>query len=113
MSESERLARVQAKNAYSSNAVQSGSSMVGSRMGGDMGAAGADGGFARAKSWQSSSKWSSGSQQGEGAKPKSYSMLSTAESQHTNINGQESGYKAATTTLDDDGKVSTYSIHTP
>lgn len=52
-------------------------------------------------------------QYGDDGKPKSYSMLSTAESENHNINGHETGYKAATTTLDNDGKVSTYSIHTP
>lgn len=40
-------------------------------------------------------------------------MLSTAEAEKHNINGNEAGYKAATTTLENDGKVSTYSIHTP
>jgi hypothetical protein len=40
-------------------------------------------------------------------------MLSTAEAEKHNINGAETGYKAATTTLENDGKVSTYSIHTP
>lgn len=40
-------------------------------------------------------------------------MLSTGESEKHNINGAETGYKAATTTLENDGKVSTYSIHTP
>lgn len=40
-------------------------------------------------------------------------MRSEAESEDHNINGKRTGYKAATTTLDDDGKVSTYSIHTP
>jgi hypothetical protein len=117
MSESERLARVQAKGVYGSGNSLSGSSLTQSRFdGGDLnsasGGGGADG-FARSKSWQSNSKWSSGSQYGDGAKPKSYSMLSTAESEQHNVNGQQTGYKAATTTLDDDGKVSTYSIHTP
>lgn len=50
---------------------------------------------------------------GNDGKPKSYAMLSTAESEDHSVNGKRTGYKAATTTLDDDGKVSTYSIHTP
>lgn len=50
---------------------------------------------------------------GSDGKPKSYSMRSEAESEDHNVNGKRTGYKAATTTLDDDGKVSTYSIHTP
>lgn len=45
--------------------------------------------------------------------PRSYGHLSTAVSESKTINGKTSGYKAATTTLDDDGKISTYSIHTP
>lgn len=49
----------------------------------------------------------------ESGKPKSYSSLSTGESEHHNINGKTAGYKASTTTLEDDGKISTYSIHTP
>lgn len=54
-----------------------------------------------------------GSEYGTDGKPKSYSTLSTAEAEKYNINGAEAGYKAATTTLENDGKVSTYSIHTP
>lgn len=50
---------------------------------------------------------------GPDGKPKNYNLISTAESELHNINGKQAGYKAATTTLDDDGKVSTYSIHTP
>lgn len=46
-------------------------------------------------------------------KPRTYGHLSTAESESQTVNGKTSGYKAATTTLDDDGKISTYSIHTP
>lgn len=80
-----------------------------------------------------------GSEYGPDGKPKSYSSLSTAEAEKYNINGAEAGkksqtliktsffifflsimiffsftgYKAATTTLENDGKVSTYSMHTP
>jgi hypothetical protein len=72
-----------------------------------------DGGYKRVKSWQKQSKWASGSQYGPDGKPKSYSFLSTGESENHNINGLETGYKAATSTLENDGKVSTYSIHTP
>lgn len=50
-------------------------------------------------------------QWGDDQKPKNYNYLSTAEAENHNVNGKEAGYKAATTTLDDDGKVSTYSIH--
>lgn len=71
------------------------------------------GGYKRVKSWQKQSKWASGSQYGTDGEPKSYSMLSTGESEKHNINGAETGYKAATTTLENDGKVSTYSMHTP
>jgi hypothetical protein len=71
------------------------------------------GGFTRVKSWNRQSNWASGSEYGPDGKPKTYSHLSTAEAEKHNINGQEAGYKAATTTLENDGKVSTYSIHTP
>jgi len=71
------------------------------------------GGFNRVRSWNKQSKWSSGSEYGADGKPKSYSTLSTGEGEKYNINGAETGYKAATTTLENDGKVSTYSIHTP
>lgn len=71
------------------------------------------GGYKRIKSWSKQSKWASGSEYGPDGKPKSYSMLSTGESENHNINGAETGYQAATTTLDNDGKTSTYSIHTP
>lgn len=54
-----------------------------------------------------------GSEYGPDGKPKTYSTLSTGEGEKYNINGAETGYKAATTTLENDGKVSTYSIHTP
>lgn len=69
--------------------------------------------YRKTKSWESSSKWSSGTAYDENGKIKSYGSLSTGESEHHNVNGHETGYKAATTTLDDDGKISTYSIHTP
>jgi len=71
------------------------------------------GGYNRVRSWNKQSKWASGSEYGSDGKPKSYSHLSTAEAEKYNINGNEAGYKAATTTLENDGKVSTYSIHTP
>lgn len=79
----------------------------------DSGAAVGPGGYKRVKSWQKQSKWASGAQYGTDGQPKSYSMLSTAESEKHNIDGQETGFKAATSTLENDGKVSTYSIHTP
>lgn len=50
---------------------------------------------------------------GSDGAPKTYNYLSTGEGEHHDINGKQAGYKAATTTLDDNGKVSTYSIHTP
>ncbi|XP_055546372.1 pneumococcal serine-rich repeat protein-like isoform X2 [Wyeomyia smithii] len=118
MSESERLARLQAKNAY--NGAVSGSSAIDTAnrfADGDGGSsAGVDtssGAFKRTKSWSSSSKWASGQKYDDAGKIKSYSSLSTAESEQHNIDGKKTGYKAATTTLDDDGKVSTYSLHTP
>lgn len=119
MSESERLARLQSKNAY--NGAVSGSSPVDMEnrfsganddASGDVGG-GLGSGFKRTKSWSSSSKWAAGQKFGDDGKIKSYSSLSTAESEQHNINGQKTGYKAATTTLEDDGKVSTYSLHTP
>ncbi|XP_062547342.1 uncharacterized protein LOC134212961 isoform X2 [Armigeres subalbatus] len=114
MSESERLARLQAKNAY--NGAVSGSSAIDTenRFGGNNDDTSSDlgGGFKRTKSWSSSSKWASGQKYGDDGKIKTYSSLSTAESEQHNINGQKAGYKAATTTLEDDGKVSTYSLHT-
>lgn len=119
MSESERLARLQAKNAY--NGAVSGSSAVdvenrfsgaNDDVNGDV-SGGLGSGFKRTKSWSSSSKWAAGQNFGDDGKIKSYSSLSTAESEQHNINGQKTGYKAATTTLEDDGKVSTYSLHTP
>lgn len=69
--------------------------------------------FRKTKSWEKSSKWSSGTAYDDEGKLKTYGSLSTGESEHHNINGHQTGYKAATTTLDDDGKISTYSIHTP
>lgn len=54
-----------------------------------------------------------GSEYGPDGKPKSYSTLSTGEAEKYNINGAEAGYKAATSTLENDGKVSTYSQFTP
>lgn len=65
------------------------------------------------QSWQKQSKWGSGSEYGTDGQPKTYSHLTTAESEKHKINGHEEGYKAATTTLENDGKVSTYSIRTP
>ncbi|XP_055642532.1 uncharacterized protein LOC129779213 isoform X2 [Toxorhynchites rutilus septentrionalis] len=117
MSEAERLAKLQAKNAY--NGAVSGSSAIDTenRFSGSSDSANNDntlgGGFQRTKSWSSSSKWASGQKYGDDGKIKSYSSLSTAESEQHNINGKKTGYKAATSTLEDDGKVSTYSLHTP
>lgn len=115
MTEAERLAKVQAQNAY--NGAVSGSSAIDTenRFGSDdsVAAGTGTGGFQRTKSWSSSSKWASGQKYGEDGKIKSYSSLSTAEAEQHNINGKKTGYKAATSTLEDDGKVSTYSLHTP
>lgn len=113
MTEAERLAKVQAQNAY--NGAVSGSSAIDTenRFGSDDTAVAGGTGFQRTKSWSSSSKWASGQKYGEDGKIKSYSSLSTAESEQHNINGKKTGYKAATSTLEDDGKVSTYSLHTP
>ena len=81
----------------------------------DLGAANTsgNGNGAYQQSWQKQSKWASGSEYGTDGKPKTYSHLTTAESEKHNVNGHEEGYKAATTTLENDGKVSTYSIRTP
>ncbi|CAO1323092.1 unnamed protein product [Diamesa serratosioi] len=79
---------------------------------GDVGTS-ANGNNAYQQSWQKQSKWASGSEYGPDGQPKTYSHLTTAESEKHKINGHEEGYKAATTTLENDGKVSTYSIRTP
>uniref|UniRef100_A0A4Y0BQD6 Uncharacterized protein n=1 Tax=Anopheles funestus TaxID=62324 RepID=A0A4Y0BQD6_ANOFN len=113
MSESESLARLQAQNVHNGAVTGSGTFDAETRFGGDSEGLGTmPGGFQRTKSWSSSSKWASEQSYGDGGKPKTYSMLSTAESEKHNINGKTTGYKAATTTLEDDGKVSTYSLHT-
>ncbi|XP_053672592.1 serine-rich adhesin for platelets [Anopheles nili] len=115
MSESESLARQQAHNVHNGAVAGSGTFETDSRFGGNAESDGLGtmpGGYQRTKSWSSSSKWASEQRYGDDGKPKTYSMLSTAESEKHNINGKTTGYKAATTTLEDDGKVSTYSLHT-
>uniref|UniRef100_A0A182P4T2 Uncharacterized protein n=1 Tax=Anopheles epiroticus TaxID=199890 RepID=A0A182P4T2_9DIPT len=113
MSEAEALARLQAQNVHNGAVTGSGTIDADTRFGGDSEGLGTmPGGYKRTKSWSSSSKWASEQRYGEDGKPKTYSMLSTAESEKHNINGKTTGYKAATTTLEDDGKVSTYSLHT-
>ncbi|XP_052865215.1 mucin-21 [Anopheles cruzii] len=115
MSETESLARVQAQNVHNGAVAGSGTIDTDTRFGGssaDDGLGTMPGGFKRTKSWSSSSKWASEQRYGDDGKPKTYSMLSTAESEKHNVNGKTTGYKAATTTLEDDGKVSTYSLHT-
>uniref|UniRef100_A0A182T264 Uncharacterized protein n=1 Tax=Anopheles maculatus TaxID=74869 RepID=A0A182T264_9DIPT len=113
MSESETLARLQAQNVHNGAVTGSGTIDTDTRFGGESEGLGTmPGGFQRTKSWSSSSKWASEQRYGDDGKPKTYSMLSTAESEKHNINGKTTGYKAATTTLEDDGKVSTYSLHT-
>ncbi|XP_035915991.1 uncharacterized protein LOC118513834 isoform X1 [Anopheles stephensi] len=113
MSESETLARLQAQNVHNGAVTGSGTIDADTRFGGESEGLGTmPGGFQRTKSWSSSSKWASEQRYGDDGKPKTYSMLSTAESEKHNINGKTTGYKAATTTLEDDGKVSTYSLHT-
>ncbi|XP_055547920.1 uncharacterized protein LOC129731721 [Wyeomyia smithii] len=116
MSESERLARLQAKNTH--NGAISGSSIMNAvnRFEDASSSGGVDtssGAFKRTKSWSSSSKWASEQRYDDAGKTKVYSSLSTAESGQHNIGGKQTGYKVATTTFDDDGKVSTYSLHTP
>uniref|UniRef100_A0A182NTP1 Uncharacterized protein n=1 Tax=Anopheles dirus TaxID=7168 RepID=A0A182NTP1_9DIPT len=112
MSESESLARLQAQNVHNGAVAGSGTFDTESRFGGtsesEAGLGTMPGGFQRTKSWSSSSKWASEQRYGDDGKPKTYSMLSTAESEKHNVNGKTTGYKAATTTLEDDGKVSTY-----
>uniref|UniRef100_A0AAG5DWG5 Uncharacterized protein n=1 Tax=Anopheles atroparvus TaxID=41427 RepID=A0AAG5DWG5_ANOAO len=115
MSESETLARLQAQNVHNGAVTGSATIDTDTRFGGGSDAEGLGtmpGGFQRTKSWSSSSKWASEQHYGDDGKPKTFSMLSTAESEKHNINGKTTGYKAATTTLEDDGKVSTYSLHT-
>lgn len=128
MSESERLAKLQSQTVRGEGSALVGSAILETEDDRNAGynrnnldsqvdtnyAAGNNGGaFKKTKSWESSSKWSSGTQYDDAGKLKSYGSLSTAESEHHNLNGHQTGYKAATTTLDDDGKISTYSIHTP
>ncbi|XP_053665033.1 protein lingerer [Anopheles marshallii] len=113
MSESESLARMQAQNVHNGAVSGSGTFDADTRFGGESEGLGTmPGGFQRSKSWSSSSKWASEQRYGEDGKPKTSSMLSTAESEKHNVNGKTTGYKAATTTVEDDGKVSTYSLHT-
>ncbi|EAA12762.4 AGAP008013-PA, partial [Anopheles gambiae str. PEST] len=113
MSESEALARLQAQNVHNGAVTGSGTIDAETRFGGESDGLGTmPGGYQRTKSWSSSSKWASEQRYGDDGKPKTFNMLSTAESEKHNINGKTTGYKAATTTLDDDGKVSTYSLHT-
>uniref|UniRef100_A0A182MNL1 Uncharacterized protein n=1 Tax=Anopheles culicifacies TaxID=139723 RepID=A0A182MNL1_9DIPT len=105
MSESETLARLQAQNVHNGAVTGSATFDTDSRFGGETEGMGTmPVGFQRSKSWSSSSKWASEQRYGDDGKPKSYSMLSTAESEKHNINGKTIGYKAATTTLEDDGK---------
>uniref|UniRef100_A0A2M3Z3R4 Cell wall protein awa1 n=1 Tax=Anopheles braziliensis TaxID=58242 RepID=A0A2M3Z3R4_9DIPT len=111
MSETELLAREQAQNVHNGAVTGSGTIDLES-LRDDDGLSRLPGGFQKTKSWSSSSKWASEQRYGSDGKPKTYSMLSTAESEKHNINGKTTGYKAATTTLEDDGKVSTYSLHT-
>ncbi|XP_049534342.1 uncharacterized protein LOC125950414 [Anopheles darlingi] len=111
MSETELLAREQAQNVHNGAVTGSGTIDLESQRDED-GLGRLPGGFQKTKSWSSSSKWASEQRYGSDGKPKTYSMLSTAESEKHNINGKTTGYKAATTTLEDDGKVSTYSLHT-
>lgn len=42
---------------------------------------------------------------------KNYKDLATGESENYNVNGKQFGYNAATASVDDNGKVSTYSVH--
>uniref|UniRef100_A0A2M4A9E9 Putative secreted protein n=1 Tax=Anopheles triannulatus TaxID=58253 RepID=A0A2M4A9E9_9DIPT len=111
MSETELLAREQAQNVHNGAVTGSGTIDLENHRDED-GLSRLPGGFQQNKSWSSSSKWASEQRYGSDGKPKTYSMLSTAESEKHNINGKTTGYKAATTTLEDDGKVSTYSLHT-
>uniref|UniRef100_A0A2M4BFT1 Putative cell wall protein awa1 n=1 Tax=Anopheles marajoara TaxID=58244 RepID=A0A2M4BFT1_9DIPT len=111
MSETELLAREQAQNVHNGAVTGSGTIDLEAHRDED-GLGRLPGGFQKTKSWSSQSKWASEQRYGSDGKPKTFSMLSTAESEKHNINGKTTGYKAATTTLEDDGKVSTYSLHT-
>lgn len=127
ISESERRAREQAlsRRAHGSGIVEAdyGRTAAGSSaydelnanaLGAGYGAGrvGGNGGFLRTKSWENNEKWSSGTNYDELGRPRTYSTLSTGESELHNVNGYKAGYKAATSTLEDDGKVSTFSLHT-
>jgi len=111
MSESERLAQLQAQSGGGVGS-QRGSSTVGS-IGTNANLVNGNAGYGKVKSWETSSKWGSQSEFDHTGKTKSSSYLLTGEGEDETLNGKTSSYKAATATLEQDGKRSTYSIHTP
>lgn len=126
ISESERLAREQQSGYAGTVAHESASHAslfdnannqlgVGSGFNGQLRAskgAGSGGSFYQTKQWENNEKWSSGSQYDEQGRLRTHSTLSTAEAELHNVNGKSTGYKAATSTVEDDGKISTYSLRT-
>jgi len=108
MSESERLARLQAQNIQGQHGYKASSTA-------DFGNAALiqPSSGSRTKSWEKSSKWASQTEYDSAGKTKSSGYLSTAEGEDQTLNGKSTGFRAATTTVEDDGKRSTYSIHTP
>uniref|UniRef100_A0A1A9WHH3 Uncharacterized protein n=1 Tax=Glossina brevipalpis TaxID=37001 RepID=A0A1A9WHH3_9MUSC len=120
MQEAERLAKLQVQG-LKVGGTRTGGSQLGANLestnavggiGGLNTFGGAGSGGYKTKSWEKSSKWSSQSELGPDGQVKNYKELSTGESEQYDVNGRRTGYKAATTTLDDNGKLSSYSLHT-
>lgn len=120
MQEAERLAKLQVQGLNVGGTRTGGSQLTANLestnavggLGGLNTFGGAGSGGYKSKSWEKSSKWSSQSEFGSDGQVKNYKELSTGESEQYDVNGRRTGYKAATTTLDDNGKVSSYSLHT-
>lgn len=113
MDESKRLAFLQSQNLHASNSF-TGSSTAGASHAANTGAVQfvQPSTYGGTKSWEKSSKWASQSEYDQTGTTKSNSFLTTAEGEEQNQNGKLSGYKAATTTVENDGKTSTYSVYT-
>ncbi|XP_060665559.1 fibroin heavy chain-like [Drosophila nasuta] len=78
---------------------------------GNFGGAGGAGSGYQTKQWEKQSKWSSQSEFGSDGHVKNYKDLATGESENYNLNGKQFGYNAATASVDDNGRTSTYSVH--
>lgn len=123
MSESHRLARDQARSDYSSglshasqfdehsNQLGVGGGFGGQQQGVALGGGG-NGAYYRTKQWENNEKWSSDSQYDEQGRRRTHSTLSTGESELHNVNGRKAGYQAATSTVENDGRASTYTLST-